>query len=63
MLRIILKVVFFNYLIFIDFFEINLEDFESANWRKWSYPDIEKSNDFLKEDIEKLRNYFKPPCK
>lgn len=51
---------FLNYLIFIDFFEINLEDFESANWRKWSYPDVKKSNIFKEEDIEKMRNYFKP---
>lgn len=52
---------FLDYLEFVDSFEITLEDFELSGWRKWHYPDIQKSDNFSEEDIETLRAYFKFP--
>lgn len=34
---------FLTYIEFIDFFKIDLLDFESAGWDKWSHPDIKKT--------------------
>lgn len=52
---------FLTYTEFIDFFSIDLSVFESVGWRKWYYPDIEKSELFSEEDIKKMKEYLKSP--
>lgn len=52
---------FFSYLSFLNFFKIDLIDFETAGWVKWSFVNIEKGEDLPEESLNILRERFNPP--
>lgn len=52
---------FLSYLGFLNFFKIDLLDFESAGWIKWSFVDIQKDENFPEESLKFIREQFKLP--
>lgn len=47
---------FFSYLEFLNFFKIDLLDFETAGWIKWSFIDIQKDENFPEESLKFFEN-------